>query len=163
MQDVAPLTRASRTGFPALQRFLVDSVPFLQRLKPYLGQLVPVIDYINVYRREIAAFFANSTATTEGTLPSASGHNEHYLRAANTIGPDALMPYQARPQTNRSNAYMTPGGYRPSADGPAGVRQLPLHEPSAADVVAVAVDEHNFGDRDCVNNCAAGAAVLPDV
>jgi phospholipid/cholesterol/gamma-HCH transport system substrate-binding protein len=111
VQDVAPLTQASRTGFPALQRFLVDSVPFLQRLKPYLGQLVPVIDYINVYRREIAAFFANSTATTEGTLPSASGHNEHYLRAANSISPEALMPYQARPDSNRSNAYMTPGGF----------------------------------------------------
>jgi phospholipid/cholesterol/gamma-HCH transport system substrate-binding protein len=111
VQDVGPLTRASRTGFPALQRFLIDSVPFLQRLKPYLGELVPVIDYINVYRRELAAFFANSTATTEGTLPSAYGGNQHYLRVANTIGPETLLPYQSRPLTNRSNAYMTPGGY----------------------------------------------------
>jgi phospholipid/cholesterol/gamma-HCH transport system substrate-binding protein len=111
VQDVAPLNRAARTGFPALQRFLVDSVPFLQRLKPYLGQLVPVIDYIDLYRREIAAFFANSTATTEGTLPSAYGHNEHYLRAANAVSPEVLTPYQTRLQTNRSNPYMAPGGF----------------------------------------------------
>jgi phospholipid/cholesterol/gamma-HCH transport system substrate-binding protein len=111
VQNVGPLTQAARTGFPALQRFLVDSVPFLQRLKPYLGQLVPVIDYINLYRRELAGFFANSTATTQGTLPSASGGNQHYLRAANAVSPEVLMPYQSRPQTNRSNAYMAPGGF----------------------------------------------------
>jgi phospholipid/cholesterol/gamma-HCH transport system substrate-binding protein len=111
VQDVAPLTRASSTGFPALQRFLVDSVPFLQRLEPYLGELVPVIDYINDYRREIAAFFANSTATTEGTLASAYGGNSHYLRVANGVSPEVLTPNQSRPLSNRSNAYMTPGGY----------------------------------------------------
>jgi phospholipid/cholesterol/gamma-HCH transport system substrate-binding protein len=111
VQVVGPLTRASRAGFPALQHFLVDSVPFLQRLKPYLGELVPVIDYINVYRRELAAFFANSTATTEGTLASAYGGNAHYLRVANNINPETLLPYQARPDSNRSNAYTAPGGY----------------------------------------------------
>jgi phospholipid/cholesterol/gamma-HCH transport system substrate-binding protein len=111
VRDVGPLTGAARTGFPALQRFLVESVPFLQRLKPYLGELVPVIDYVNVYRREIAAFFANSTATTEGTLASAYGGNAHYLRVANAVGPEVLMPYQSRPLSNRSNAYMAPGGY----------------------------------------------------
>jgi phospholipid/cholesterol/gamma-HCH transport system substrate-binding protein len=111
VQDVAPLTQAAKTGFPALQRFLVDSVPFLQRLKPYLGQLVPVIDYINVYRRELAGFFGNSAATTEGQLSSAYGGNLHYLRISNPINPEVLTPYQTRPQTNRSNPYMQPGGY----------------------------------------------------
>ncbi|MGI8713582.1 MAG: MlaD family protein [Solirubrobacteraceae bacterium] len=111
MQDVAPLTKAARTGFPALQSFLVRSVPFLQRLKPYLGQLVPVIDYINSYRGELAAFFANSTATSEGTLAGAYGGNLHYLRVANPINPELLTAYKSRPQTNRSNPYLEPGGY----------------------------------------------------
>jgi phospholipid/cholesterol/gamma-HCH transport system substrate-binding protein len=111
VQVVAPLTAASRTGLPALQRFLVDSVPFLQRLTPYLGQLVPVFDYISDYRKELAAFFANSTATTEGTLASAYGGNAHYLRVANGVSPEELLPYTTRPRSNRSNAYMTPGGY----------------------------------------------------
>ncbi|MGO9961408.1 MAG: MlaD family protein, partial [Solirubrobacteraceae bacterium] len=57
--DLGPLARATKAGFPALQRFLSDSVPFLVALKPYLGNLVPVIDYINDYRGEVAAFFAN--------------------------------------------------------------------------------------------------------
>jgi phospholipid/cholesterol/gamma-HCH transport system substrate-binding protein len=111
LTDIAPLTRASKAGFPALERFLDDSVPFLVGLKPYLGNLVPVIDYINAYRREIAAFFANSTATTEGILGSASGANLHYVRISNPINPELLTRYKTRPSSNRSNPYLEPGGY----------------------------------------------------
>jgi phospholipid/cholesterol/gamma-HCH transport system substrate-binding protein len=111
MVDVAPLTAASKDGFPALETFLNDSVPFLVALKPYLGQLVPVIDYISSYRREIAGFFANSSATTEGTLAGAYGGNLHYLRISNPINPEALTTYPTRPSSNRSNAYTAPGGY----------------------------------------------------
>ncbi len=108
---VGPLTQASRQGFPALERFLHESVPFFGRLKPYLGGLVPVIDYLNSYRRELAGFFANSTATTEGVLGSAYGGNRHYLRIASPINPETLTPYQARPSSNRGNPYLVPGGY----------------------------------------------------
>jgi phospholipid/cholesterol/gamma-HCH transport system substrate-binding protein len=111
LTDVAPLTRASKAGFPALERFLQDSVPFLVGLKPYLGNLVPVIDYINTYRREIAAFFANSTATTQGVAGSAYGGNLHYVRVSNPINPELLTRYQQRPSSNRSNPYLEPGGY----------------------------------------------------
>ena len=60
--NVGPLTSASNAGVPAIQQFLNDSVPLLTRLTPYLGGVIPVVDYINTYRREIAAFFANGTA-----------------------------------------------------------------------------------------------------
>ncbi|HEY5428954.1 MAG TPA: MlaD family protein [Solirubrobacteraceae bacterium] len=109
--DIAPLTRASAAGFPALSQFLDESVPFLVRLKPYLGQLVPVIEYIESYRREIAGFFANSTANTEGQLSSANGGNAHYVRISNPINPELLTTYATRPSSNRSNPYMAPGGY----------------------------------------------------
>jgi virulence factor Mce-like protein len=109
--DVAPLTRASAAGFPALGRFLDESVPFLVRLKPYLGQLVPVIEYIESYRKEIAGFFANSTATTEGQFSSANGGRAHYIRISNPINPELLTTYSKRPTSNRTNPYMAPGGY----------------------------------------------------
>ncbi len=109
--NVAPLTRASKAGFPALQGFLSDSVPFLVALKPYLGNLVPVIDYINTYRREVAGFFANSAATTEGVFGTANGGSLHYLRISNPINPESLTTYQARSDSNRSNPYLEPGGY----------------------------------------------------
>jgi phospholipid/cholesterol/gamma-HCH transport system substrate-binding protein len=111
MVDIAPLTKASKAGFPALSTFLNDTIPFLVRLKPYLGELVPVIDYIQSYRREIAAFFANSTATEEGQFASANGGRAHYVRISNPINPELLTGYSVRPLSNRSNAYMAPGGY----------------------------------------------------
>ena len=68
MINIAPLTQASVAGVPALERFLNESVPWLARLTPYLGNFVPVINYINAYRREITAFFANSTGDHAGPL-----------------------------------------------------------------------------------------------
>jgi virulence factor Mce-like protein len=112
LTEVGPLTHASKAGVPALEQFLHDSVPWLTRLKPYLGGVVPVIDYISSYRREIAAFFANSTATTEATQQNIAGNKTlHYLRISNPVNPEVLAPYQHRPSSNRSNPYMAPGGY----------------------------------------------------
>ncbi|MGH3417232.1 MAG: hypothetical protein ACRDSS_12255, partial [Actinocrinis sp.] len=111
MTYVAPLTRASKAGFPAFANFLDESVPFLTALKPFLGNLVPVIEYIESYRREIAAFFANSAASTQGIQVSADGGNAHYVRISNPINPELLTPYLKRPSSNRSNPYMAPGGY----------------------------------------------------
>ena len=117
MTDVGPLTTASQTGFPALRRFLDESVPFLAALKPYLGNVVPVINYLNVYRRELAGFFANSTATTQAVAQSAYGTNLHYLRVSNPINPEVLTPYQTRPSTNRANPYLEPTGYEKLLSG----------------------------------------------
>ncbi len=88
MVDMAPLTQASKAGFPALTSFLNESVPFLVRLKPYLGELVPVINYINAFRGEIAAFFANSTATSEGQLCLGQRRERALLRISNPINPE---------------------------------------------------------------------------
>jgi phospholipid/cholesterol/gamma-HCH transport system substrate-binding protein len=116
--NVAPLTSASKTGVPALERFLDGTVPWLTRLTPYLGNFVPVIDYLNSYRREIAAFFANSTATTQATQTNIAGTKiEHYLRISNPVNPEALTAYQKRLSSNRGNPYMAPGGYLKLLDG----------------------------------------------
>lgn len=110
--NIGPLTAAAKTGIPALERFLSQSVPWLVRAKPYLGGLVPVIDYVNTYRRELAGFFANSTATTQATsLNAAQTKAFHYLRISNPINPETLTTYQTRLSSNRGNPYIAPGGY----------------------------------------------------
>ena len=110
--NIAPLTAASKTGVPALERFLDASVPWLARLKPYLGNFVPIFNYINTYRREIAAFFANSTATTQATAQNiAQTRLLHYLRISNPVNPETLTGYPHRLDSNRGNPYMAPGGY----------------------------------------------------
>jgi phospholipid/cholesterol/gamma-HCH transport system substrate-binding protein len=112
VQDVGPLTKASRTGLPAVREFLTQSVPFLSALTPYLGNVIPVVNYINSYRRDLAGFFANGAASTQG---SSSGL--HYLRVVSPINPELLMPYAARPETNRTNPYLSPGGYAKLIEG----------------------------------------------
>ena len=112
LTDLGPLTRASRSGVPALQQFLNGSVPLLTRLTPYLGSVVPIIDYLGQYRQELAAFFANVSAATEATSASlTSSKQAHYLRISAPVNPEALTAYAQRPESNRSNPYMAAGGY----------------------------------------------------
>ncbi len=118
LTDIGPVTRASAAGVPAFERFLHASVPWLARLTPYLGNLVPVFNYINDYRREIAAFFANSTATTQATsLNIVSTKELHYLRISNPVNPEVLSSYQHRLSSNRANPYIAPGGYSQLRNG----------------------------------------------
>jgi virulence factor Mce-like protein len=112
LTNLGPLTQASKAGIPAFERFLDDSVPLLTRAKPYLGGVIPVLDYINTYRREVAAFFANSTASDQATLPAAVGGKLlHYVRISNPVNPETLTDYSHRLSTNRGNPYLVPGGY----------------------------------------------------
>jgi virulence factor Mce-like protein len=112
LTNVGPLTQASKAGIPAFERFLDSTVPLLTRLKPYLGGLVPVINYLNVYRREIAAFFANSATTAQATSANISQTTQlHYLRISNPVNPEVLTSYLKRLKSNRGNPYMDPGGY----------------------------------------------------
>jgi phospholipid/cholesterol/gamma-HCH transport system substrate-binding protein len=111
--NIGPLTSASAAGVPAFERFLDDSVPLLTRAKPYLGGVIPVLDYINTYRREVAAFFANSTAAGEATAPAAVGQRLlHYVRISNPVNPETLTDYAHRLSTNRGNPYLVPNGYQ---------------------------------------------------
>ncbi len=113
-----PTDAASKAGVPALERFLDDSVPLADPAKPYLGDVVPVLDYINNYRREIAAFFANSTATTRRRC-RASASQQLALRADLQPGQpgDADQLLERGSSSNRGNPYMVPGGYASLASG----------------------------------------------
>lgn len=119
MNALGPLTSAARTGVPALESFLAvtphagpaSAKALLAELRPFFGQLVPVFDYLGAYRRELAAFFANDAASTEGAAPAfSSAARLHYLRFASPLSPEELTAQAQRPYDNRSNAYQVPGG-----------------------------------------------------
>jgi virulence factor Mce-like protein len=110
MVAIAPLTAASKQGVPAIQGFLNATLPLFRRQTPYLGGVVPVLNYINDYDREIAAFFANSTAVSQGTLFNNTQTKQlHYLRVSNPLNPETLVGYPTRLTTNRTNPYPVPG------------------------------------------------------
>jgi phospholipid/cholesterol/gamma-HCH transport system substrate-binding protein len=119
MVGLGPLTKAAETGIPALDSFLNvsasagsgSSKKLFSSLTPFLGQLVPVVDYINAYRSEIATFFANSTAATQAAGQSFDRSTErlHYVRVSAPLSPEELTAEPTRPYSNRSNAYPDPG------------------------------------------------------
>ena len=87
-RDLDPLVRVSRRGLPATERVLDNTRPLLARVDPFLRQLTPIVDYLGLYRREIAAFFANDSAATQALGPGFSSSDPvHYLRVMNPLNP----------------------------------------------------------------------------
>ena len=111
-QDLKPLVRVAATGLPATTRVLDNTRPLLARLDPFLRDFTPIVDYLGLYRREIAAFLGNIVAATQasGTDFSQTGVR-HYLRSVNPTNPEMLAGYPHRIASNRSNPYTAPGGY----------------------------------------------------
>ena len=48
---------------------LEDLRPLLAQLDPALRQLIPILDFIAPYKRELTSFFANTVAATQATTP----------------------------------------------------------------------------------------------
>ena len=119
MKGLGPLTSAAQSGVPALDSFLAvganagsgSAKTLFTSLTPFFGQLVPIFDYLGAYRRELAAFFANGAASTEGQAPAFSSNKRlNYLRFSSPLSPEELTVQSQRPYSNRSNAYEAPGG-----------------------------------------------------
>jgi phospholipid/cholesterol/gamma-HCH transport system substrate-binding protein len=108
--DLGPLVDASERGLPATQEFLDQLHPLLAEFDGPLKQLNPVLDGAGLYKNEIAAFFANSSAATQATAPVAgSPEPVHYLRTTNPLNPEMLAQYPKRVASNRTNPYPFPG------------------------------------------------------
>ena len=112
LRDIGPLVDVSRRGLPALEDTLDDTRPLLARLEPFLRDIQPVFDYLGIYKREIAAFFALDAAVTQAVDPSVVAPRPlSYLRTTNPLNPEVLAAYDERISTNRSNPYSEPGAY----------------------------------------------------
>jgi len=113
-QELGPLVRVSRRGLPATEEALDNTRPILARLDPFLRNLTPILDYVGLYKQELAAFFANDAAATQATEGGLVDSSErlHYLRTTTPTNPEMMAGWPYRLTTNRSNPYTEPGGYR---------------------------------------------------
>jgi phospholipid/cholesterol/gamma-HCH transport system substrate-binding protein len=105
--QLGPLIDASKTGFPAAEQVLRDLRPLLAQAGPTADQLVPLLDFLGLYKRELTAFFANTVASTQAR---STATQVHYLRTTNPFNPENLAVYPRRIGSNRPNAYMQPNG-----------------------------------------------------
>jgi len=108
--SIDPLVAASKKGLPATTEFLDQLHPLLANFDAPLKQLNPILDGAGLYKNELNAFFANSTAATQATAATqGTGEPAHYLRTSNPLNPEMLAQYPNRLTTNRSNPYAFPG------------------------------------------------------
>jgi phospholipid/cholesterol/gamma-HCH transport system substrate-binding protein len=130
-KDLGPFVTAARTGLPATSQVLDNTRPVLRRLDPFLRQLTPIVDYLGLYKREIASFLANDSAATQlvgpslnepGKGPLSKNGQLHVLRVTNPMNPEIMAGFPNRLSTNRGNPYTAPGAYDRLAQG----RPLPV-------------------------------------
>jgi virulence factor Mce-like protein len=111
--QLGDVVTASRAGLPAFDRILADLPPLLQAFQPFLRNANPMVDDIGHNKREVTAFFANTTAAAQAhddrqTVPG-SHSLVHYLRTSQVLNPEALAFYPHPIGTTRLNAYPRPG------------------------------------------------------
>ena len=104
------LQKASIKGLPASSRFLIDTRNLLAQLDPFLRNFNPFLKYLSLYKAEIAALFANDTATLQAT-DQINQDRVHYLRLTSPVNPEALAVYPTRLGFTRNNPYFAPRSY----------------------------------------------------
>ena len=112
--ELGPLIDASKAGFPAAQQVLEDARPLLAQVDPAAQQLVPLLEFVGLYKGELNAFFANTVAATQARSTST---RVHYLRTTNPLNPENLAAYPRRLGTNRPNPYTQPGMFNKLRSG----------------------------------------------
>lgn len=114
-----PVIRRSQSGFSALRTILDRQLPpVLGRVDTYFDQLIPVVDTVGRFRREVTAFLGNLAAATNGaSIPSGQSRIVRFLRATSPLGPGVLASPPSPYRTSRLNAYVKQKGYSKLAQG----------------------------------------------
>ena len=108
LHEAPHLIKLTNKALPAISNFTVAFNGVLGPLLTAARQVVPIINYVQLYPREITAAFANLPADLNASAPTSTGMIK-YLRAALTLNNEGLLGQSQRPSTNRHNPYMAPG------------------------------------------------------
>jgi phospholipid/cholesterol/gamma-HCH transport system substrate-binding protein len=108
-RELRPVQRAARTGLPALDRIVDSAPPLLSVVHLAARDLIPVLELLSLYRRDIVSAFANVAAASNATTAGADGTQMHYLRTLIPVNSEGPAGQPARLASNRHNAYLAPG------------------------------------------------------
>ncbi len=87
--------------------------PLLEQLQDTGRQLVPVVQYVNLYRSSAVTTLANLSAATQAV----DAQGRHYLRTVIPVTSEAIGGQAKRYGTNRHNPYPAPGEIADVAGG----------------------------------------------
>jgi virulence factor Mce-like protein len=102
------LLALTNQALPAISKFTIAFNGVLNPILAAARQIIPMINYIQLYPREITAAFGNLAADLNGSEQTSQGV-VHYLRGALTLNNEGLLGETVRPSTNRHNPYIAPG------------------------------------------------------
>jgi len=107
-KNLDPLIKASKKGLPALRDILLGAIPLLGATGPFLSQLNPILQFLELYQKQVADFISQGKSAVAPTVASASGGVGHYLRQQGPTGPETVSIFPKRPNVDRGNTYPTP-------------------------------------------------------
>jgi virulence factor Mce-like protein len=110
LHQAPALLSAADRALPAIGAFTNAFNGTVGPLLAAAQQVVPMINYVQLYPREITAAMANLAAFLNASAPSKGGVLRKYLRAMFAVNNESLFGQPERPGTNRHNAYISPGG-----------------------------------------------------
>ncbi|MCW3016179.1 MAG: hypothetical protein JWO02_3271 [Solirubrobacterales bacterium] len=112
-RELGPVLTAATPALPALDRTLKAARPLLAQLQSAGRDLVPVVQYVNLFRNEAVTSLSNLGAATQAV----DAQGQHYLRTIIPIVNESIGGQLTRFGTNRHNPYLAPDEGRDLAGG----------------------------------------------
>lgn len=144
--------RVSRRSLPALRQVLDETGPMFRSLGPFLGELNPIFQWLELNQLLTSDFLSYSPGGIADTVSEPGpGEVGHYLRQLGMTGFESLAIHQNRLSSNRGNAYLPPvftgrevaergilpnwdctnaGGEKPAQPGPVGAQPACFMKPN---------------------------------
>jgi phospholipid/cholesterol/gamma-HCH transport system substrate-binding protein len=88
---------------------LKGAEPLLASLGPFLGQINPILQFLEASQYQVSDFFTYGAAALSSTTASPGGGVGHYLRQFGPLGAESAAIFKQRLKTNRGNSYVSPG------------------------------------------------------
>lgn len=110
-EDLPALIRSGREGLPALSRVLNGLDPTLASVGPFLQQLNPVLEFLELYQATVSNFLeigASALAIKPSSPPGQPQLNGHALPQQIVTGSQSLPAGNTRSSDNRGNTYLGP-------------------------------------------------------
>ena len=107
-KDIDATAAAARTGLPAATAIVDSTTPVFQILDPALAQLVPVVQYLGLFKQDLVTSFANLSAAAQATDAGSDGKPVHYLRVVVPFTEEGFAGQAKRLASNRHNPYFNP-------------------------------------------------------
>src|SRR4051812_14803311 len=104
-----PVITEAQTAMPATREVLKGAEPLLTSLSPFLAQVNPILQFLEASQYQVSDFMTYGAAALASTTASPGGGVGHYLRQFGPMGAESAAIYKQRLNTNRGNAYVSPG------------------------------------------------------